>query len=125
MGSVARVLYRVVALPVMVAATVAALGMYAGSSSKAATSPVLVGAGDIATCRGEGDEATARLLENVPGTVFTAGDNAYTNGTAEAFQNCYGPTWGRHKGRTMPSPGKHDYDTAGAAGTRCWWGRAR
>ena len=35
---------------------------------------------------------------------------------AAQFRDCYGPTWGRHKARTGPSPGKHDYDTAGASG---------
>lgn len=78
--------------------------------------PVLVGAGDIANCNGNGDEATANLLDNIPGTVFTAGDNAYPDGTASDFANCYDPSWGRHKARTYPSPGNHDYHTAGAAG---------
>src|SRR5688500_15595809 len=58
---------------------------------------VLVGAGDIASCDSSGDEATARLLDNVAGTVFTTGDNAYPLGTPVEFQNCYNPTWGRHK----------------------------
>jgi hypothetical protein len=77
--------------------------------------PVLVGAGDIASS-GSGDSATAALLDNIPGTVFTVGDNAYPDGTASDFQNYYAPTWGRHKARTRPSAGNHDYHTAGAAG---------
>ena len=81
-----------------------------------AEDPILVGAGDIADCSGDGDEATANLLDNISGTVFTTGDNAYPNGTAEEFANCYGPSWGRHKERTRPSVGNHDYHTAGAAG---------
>jgi hypothetical protein len=32
----------------------------------------LVGAGDIAWCSGNGDEATAKLLDTLQGTVFTA-----------------------------------------------------
>jgi len=76
---------------------------------------VLVGAGDIAKCEILGGAvATARLLDRIPGTVFTVGDNAYDDGTAEQFQKCYGPTWGRHKDRTRPSPGNHDYHTDGA-----------
>jgi hypothetical protein len=76
---------------------------------------VLVGAGDIAKCEILGGAvATARLLDNIPGTVFTTGDNAYDDGTAEQFQKCYGPTWGRHKDRTRPAPGNHDYHTEGA-----------
>src|SRR4030095_1447007 len=42
-------------------------------------SGVLVGAGDIGWCGG-GAEATGRLLDRMPGTVFTAGDNAYMSG---------------------------------------------
>jgi len=77
--------------------------------------PVLVGAGDIADCSSEDDEATANLLDNIPGTVFTTGDNAYLDGTATDFMNCYEPSWGRHKARTYPSAGNHDYHTEGAA----------
>ncbi|MCA1844504.1 MAG: metallophosphoesterase [Actinobacteria bacterium] len=71
--------------------------------------PVLVGAGDIADCTSPGDEATADLVEGIPGTVFTIGDNAYTNATATEFANCYDPTWGRFKDRTMPAAGNHEY----------------
>jgi hypothetical protein len=77
---------------------------------------VLVGAGDIADCRSAGDSATAALLDDIAGTVFTLGDNAYEDGTRQEFNNCYGPTWGRHRSRTRPSPGNHEYRTAGAAG---------
>jgi hypothetical protein len=78
---------------------------------------VLVGAGDIANCEisgGSGAVATARLLDRIPGTVFTVGDHAYPSGTAKQFQDCYDPSWGRHKARTRPSPGNHDYLTANA-----------
>ncbi len=74
--------------------------------------PVLVGAGDIASCDSDGDEATAALLDDIEGIVFTAGDNAYDDGTAEDFQECYDPSWGRHKDRTWPSAGNHDWHTA-------------
>ena len=80
------------------------------------SSVVLVGAGDIASCNWTRDELTAQLLDNIPGTVFTAGDNVYDSGTYTEYVNCYGPTWGRHKSRTRPSPGNHEYLTAGAAG---------
>ncbi len=75
---------------------------------------VLVGAGDIAMCGSAGTEATARLLDASEGTVFTAGDNAYFQGTAAQFAQCYEPTWGRHRDRTRPTPGNHEYETAGA-----------
>jgi hypothetical protein len=78
--------------------------------------PVFVGAGDIASCSRTQDEATAKLLDGISGTVFTLGDNVYPDGTAAQFTNCYEPTWGRHKNRTRPSPGNHDYHTSGASG---------
>jgi hypothetical protein len=71
---------------------------------------VFVGAGDIAKC-GVGDpEATAKLLDRIPGTVFTLGDNAQSNGFYEEYTQCYDPTWGRHKWRTLPTIGNHDWD---------------
>lgn len=73
-----------------------------------ATDPVLVGAGDIASCRSSGDEATARLLDDIPGTVFTVGDNAYSAGEANPM-TCFNASWGRHKKRTRPVPGNHEY----------------
>jgi hypothetical protein len=76
---------------------------------------VLIGAGDIASCKNNNDEATARLLDRQDGVVFTTGDNVYEDGTAQEFRDCYGPTWGRHLGRTRPSPGNHEYHTPGAA----------
>jgi hypothetical protein len=77
--------------------------------------PVLVGAGDIASCQDlSGAEATAKLLDTIPGVVFTAGDNAYASGTAEEFRNCYQLTWGRHKDRTYPSVGNHEFHSNGA-----------
>ncbi len=66
---------------------------------------VLVGAGDIARCSSNADEATAKLLDATPGTVFAVGDLAYDNGSKDQFSKCYGPTWGRHQGRTRPTPG--------------------
>jgi hypothetical protein len=78
--------------------------------------PVLVGAGDIADCADlSGARATAELVDAIAGTVFTAGDNAYEEGTAQQFHECYGPTWGRFKDRTRPSPGNHEFHSDGGA----------
>ncbi|MFN8059828.1 MAG: metallophosphoesterase [Vicinamibacterales bacterium] len=82
---------------------------------------VLAGAGDIGMCgpagpAGSGAAATARLLDAIPGLVFTLGDNVYMKGTAQEFHDCYDATWGRHRSRTRPVPGNHDYETAGAEG---------
>jgi hypothetical protein len=80
--------------------------------------PVVVAAGDITVCRTEGDEATAKLVEGIDGaTVLTLGDNAYPEGSAEDFEECYEPTWGQFKNRTKPVPGNHEYYTEGPEAT--------
>jgi hypothetical protein len=73
-------------------------------------------------CGLPGAEATARLLDRIAGTVFTTGDNAYPSGTETDFRTCYGPTWGRHRERTRPTPGNHDYETPGAAAYFAYFG---
>src|SRR5215218_3604347 len=77
--------------------------------------PVVVAAGDIASCESNGDEATAHLLARIGGTVLTLGDNAYEEGTAANFRECYDPSWGNYKTRTRPAPGNHDYSGGEAA----------
>ena len=101
----------------------------AATGSPAATAPepepaFLVAAGDIADCGSEGDEATAALLDVLPGTVAALGDLVYPSGRPEEFASCYGPSWGRHAGRTRPAPGNHDYETLGAAGYYSYFGAA-
>src|SRR5262249_40533604 len=65
----------------------------------------------------------AKLLEQIPGTVFALGDLAYENGSTTDFQNCYDPTWGRVKSRTRPAPGNHEYAGRGPAlGYFRYWG---
>jgi len=84
---------------------------------------VLVGAGDIASCEEpQGSQATAKLIEQIPGTVFAAGDLAYEKGSDADFKNCYDPTWGKFKDRTKPSPGNHEYAGATASGYFRYWG---
>ena len=89
-----------------------------GNSASAAPvgdeAAILVGAGDIADCRDlSGAEATAKLLDHVPGTVMADGDLAYPDGTKENFA-CYDKTWGRAKSRTRPAPGNHEFHSSGA-----------
>jgi hypothetical protein len=97
-----------------------------GTSPTEAPGPeaVVLAAGDIADCDTAGDEATARLLDTHGGTVATLGDHAYTHGTAEEFAECYAPTWGRHRARTRPAAGNHEYRTAGAAPYFAYFGAA-
>jgi len=83
---------------------------------------VLVGAGNIATCGGDEDEATAKLLDGIPGTVVTLGDNAFPHGTLADYTTCYDPTWGRHKDRTQAVLGNHDYDAGNADGAFAYFG---
>jgi acid phosphatase type 7 len=82
----------------------------------AGSDPTLLAAGDIADCHSDGDEATAALLDHLPGIVAALGDTVYDSGTAQEFADCYDPTWGRHKSRTKPAVGNHDYLTSGASG---------
>lgn len=90
----------------------------------AGTPQVLVGAGDIGECGLSHSERTAELLDSMPGTVFTLGDNAYPAGSATDFATCYAPFWGRHKHRTHPAVGNHEYMTSGAAGYYGYFGVA-
>jgi uncharacterized protein YjdB len=92
-----------------------------GSAAITVTAPgaavVLVGAGDVSDCvYGDVADATGLLLDGIPGTVFMTGDGAHMNGSLSEYKNCYAPAWGRHKARTRPAPGNHDYWTSGAAG---------
>jgi hypothetical protein len=94
------------------------------TKAKALEAYVLVGAGDIAGCADlAGAEATAKLIEGIPGTVFAAGDLAYQRGTYEEFLRCYNPTWGRFKARTRPAPGNHEYNGSSANGYFRYWGK--
>jgi hypothetical protein len=88
-------------------------GSYANRAGRKET-VVLVGAGDIADCRDlSGAEATAKLLDQIPGTVMAVGDLAYPDGTKENFE-CYDRTWGRQKARTRPAPGNHEFHSSAA-----------
>jgi PKD repeat protein len=88
----------------------------------AAQTRVFAGAGDIAGCAFDTDEATAKLLDNIvaaapDATVYTVGDHGYPTSTAALYRDCYDPTWGRHKARTYAALGNHEYEGAGNANT--------
>jgi hypothetical protein len=75
--------------------------------------------------RGWVDEATALLLDAIPGAVFTVGDNAYpATDSTTAFNDCYEPSWGRHKARTRPAVGDAEYAEPGATGYFGYFGAA-
>jgi hypothetical protein len=84
---------------------------------------VAADAGDIATCNTTTSTncknvATSDLVAVRPdvSVVFTAGDQAYDNGSAADYANYYHPSWGRFKTKTKPSLGNHEYGTTNAAG---------
>jgi len=81
------------------------------------TPQVLIGAGDIGECGPplnlQHARRTAEIIDTIPGTVFTLGDNAYPKGTTADYAQCYAPTWGRFKKRTHPAPGNHEYQELG------------
>lgn len=81
----------------------------------AAPPVTIVAAGDIGVCGRTEVGETARLIDGIPGPVLALGDIAYPNGTARDFADCYDPSWGRHRGRTRPAPGNHEYYSPGAA----------
>ena len=85
---------------------------------------VIVGAGDISNCSNTEDTYTAYLMDSIEGTVITLGDDAYEVGSLKEFNECYGPTWGRHLDRTRPVPGNHEYGSQGAEGYFTYYGDA-
>lgn len=101
----------------------------AASASASSEPAVFVGAGDIAECDFPDDEATAEILDEVveehpDAVVYTTGDNAYPSGTYDDLVRCYDPSWGRHKERTRPVVGNHDFGERQGAGHYRYWGEA-
>lgn len=123
----------------LLAGLVLAAGLLAAPSVFAETAPVTVlAAGDIAFCKRNagrkfkdwlqgnngkpGAPATAALLDRLPGTILILGDLAYWSGTAKEFKKCYDRSWGRHKARSRPVPGNHDYRTSKGQPYYDYWG---
>ena len=92
----------------------------------------LYAAGDIADCRKAAATDTmaartaalidAALSADLNAIALTLGDNVYQSGTAAEHADCYAPTWGRFKARTLPSPGNHEYYSPGATGYYDYFG---
>lgn len=97
-----------------------------GLQASTGTAITIFAAGDTADCRkvnpaNIGAAHTAALIASSfdadPNTiVLTLGDNTYPVGKLAEFTDCYAPTWGKFKARTLPAPGNHEYYTAGAPG---------
>lgn len=84
--------------------------------------PTLLAVGDIAKCGRTEHVEVAKLVSERTGTLAVLGDNAYNSGTAAEYTNCYDPSWGAFLGRTKPTPGNHEYLTAGATGYYGYFG---
>ena len=66
------------------------------------------------TCR---HAATARLTKQIaPKAVLALGDLQYDVGRLSAFRDAYDKSWGALRDITYPTPGNHEYRTAGAQG---------
>ena len=85
------------------------------------TTAILLAAGDIGEC-GFGAAETGSLIDGLPGTLLVLGDVAYMHGSTANFRDCYDPVWGRHRDRTRPVPGNHEYETPGASGYYDYFG---
>lgn len=88
---------------------------FPGGPGGAAGEIVVAAAGDIAICGSRGTTETARLLDAMPGPVLSLGDHVYPTGQAAYFNDCYDPAWGRHRFRTFPTPGNHDWEVDAGA----------
>jgi len=106
--------------PPATTATTAAPATITTTTTTVATSndPVLLAAGDIASCSSEGDAATAALVRTQPAgaPIAALGDLAYEAGSVTDFRSCFDPTWGPFRDRIRPALGNHEYGTRDGAG---------
>ena len=75
--------------------------------------PQLLAAGDIADCTAARPSRPPRCSTTCPARSRRSATSRTRPGPYEDFANCYDPTWGRHKYRTRPAVGNHEYETAG------------
>jgi acid phosphatase type 7 len=98
------------------------------TASQTAPSTTLIAAGDIASCEENGDEQTAKLIQNLlertPATIAALGDLVYPTGQLETYERCYGPSWGRFLKQTRAAIGNHDYAGGTSVGYRTYFGES-
>lgn len=88
-----------------------------GIRELASVAQTVVAAGDICDSVGTACMSTSdTVLSIAPNAVALLGDNAYEAGALSEYEARYHPSWGRFKSITFPTPGNHEYGTAGAAG---------
>lgn len=85
---------------------------------------IMLGVGDIGMCNQPGVAHTARLVAGLEGRLLLAGDLAYFQGSAANFRDCFNPEWGRFRDRWHPTPGNHEYESAGAGPYFDYFGEA-
>ncbi|MFM8520369.1 MAG: metallophosphoesterase family protein [Solirubrobacterales bacterium] len=90
--------------------TIAAVGDIACSPSSSSWNG---GQGTATECR---QAAVAGLVEDTDEAVLALGDNQYQSGTLTEFQTGFGVSWSGLSSRLKPTPGNHEYYTAGASG---------
>src|SRR5215208_1537356 len=88
----------------VILADVAVLLIAWGCNSEPTPSAEVVAAGDIASCRAEGDEATAELVEGIEGTLLALGDEAYPEARRRTSRNATIPRGGGSRGAPSLSP---------------------
>jgi hypothetical protein len=126
-------LVPVALLPSASASPARGVGPYTAATPAAVPESVsIAAAGDIAcepaycptatTCRHAG--TAAMISRRGVDAVLTPGDNHYERGILYDFQHFYDPTWGAFKAKTRPTPGNHEYNTAGADGYYDYFGAA-
>jgi hypothetical protein len=116
----------VAAFVLPIAVLLASGGLAVASSSAQVTTEapyVLVAAGDICPVEPTNCAGTASLVEaSAPDVAVTLGDNQYSSGTLAEYLASYDREWGRFKDSTRPSPGNHEWKSAGAHGYRDYFG---
>jgi len=118
-----------IASSLLVVTLVLVAARHAPDARAASADPVLLAAGDVASCLNPGAAATAKLLNDEPdAAVAMLGDGAYPDSNLPGYQQCFGPTWGsvsNYANRIHPVTGNHEYsDSSGAADYFTYFGAA-
>lgn len=85
------------------------------SVTLAAVEPAtILAVADATDCRGADADVAAVVDANPDATLIMVGDTAYPNGSAEDFENCFGPLYDDDVDRLHAVPGDNDYNTGTA-----------
>ncbi len=77
-----------------------------------------------ATARRTTTKPRPRCWTTSPGPCSRSATTPIPTDRRPQYEDCYDPTWGRHKQRTRPLPGNHDYHTKGASAYFDYFGKA-